>query len=74
MPLPDTRQDLEDVGYKYSGSGVCRGCGMLMQWFDTPRGKKMPFSVVAGHEDSDPEIIEPHWGVCTKQAQFRREK
>jgi len=74
MALPDTRDTLESVGYKYSGDSRCRGCGENMLWFDTPRGKKMPMSVVSGTEDDDPQKLEPHWTVCPKRDQFRSKK
>jgi hypothetical protein len=60
MAIPDTRDGLESVGYKYTGSSACRGCGAELHWYDTPRGKKMPLSVVSGSEDEDPEKLEFH--------------
>ena len=29
-PLPQTRNELESLGYQYSGEGHCRGCGVLL--------------------------------------------
>lgn len=60
MAIPDTRDGLESVDYQYSGSSTCRRCGTEIQWFVTPKGKRMPMSVVSGTENDDPERLEFH--------------
>jgi len=70
MAIPNNRKDLEELGYVYTGEGLCRGCGAPMSWYTTPKGKKMPMSFV--DDDGEIEIIEPHWGVCPKAKDFRK--
>jgi len=70
MPVPDNRTDLEMMGYRYDGSGFCRGCGASLQWFVTPNGKKMPMSVQ--NETEEKETLEVHWSVCPKAKDFRK--
>lgn len=75
MPdFPNTRAQLEAAGYRFSGESNCRGCGEPMLWFETPRGKKLPMSVVAGTEDRDHRILEPHWKSCSEADSFRKKK
>jgi hypothetical protein len=74
MAIPDTRDGLESLGYKYTGSSACRGCGAEMQWFETPRGKKMPMSAVSGTEDDESQKLEAHWTVCPNAKDFRKKK
>jgi hypothetical protein len=74
MPLPNTRADLEAIGYKYDGESHCRGCGVLMLWFTTPNGKKMPMTIVPGTENDDHRTLTCHFGNCPNAAQFRKPK
>jgi hypothetical protein len=74
VAIPDNRDDLEKLGYKYTGSSACRGCGADMQWFLTPRGKKMPLSAIPGTEDDDSQKLQVHWEVCPEKDKFRSGK
>lgn len=81
MPLPNTRDELEHLGYKYSGESPCLACGALIKWFITPninpktgRNNKMPMTIIPGTEDQDPQLLECHFGKCPNAAQFRRPK
>lgn len=67
MAVPDTRDGLESVGYEYTGSGICRGCGIELHFFRTPRGKTMPMSPIPGTEDEDPQRLECHIGKCPNE-------
>ena len=40
----------------------CRGCGALIYWIKTKKGKNMPV-------DADGQ---PHWATCEKADTFRR--
>jgi hypothetical protein len=66
MAIPDNRKDLESFGYSKLGDSHCSGCGDPIEWWETPRKKKMPFTV---KEDGS---LVPHWATCTKADQFRR--
>lgn len=76
MPIPNTRPDLEALGYKYMGEGRCRGCGAVILWFETPRNKRMPMSLQKEEFQTDPntDFLESHHAVCPKVEQFRRPK
>jgi hypothetical protein len=74
MSLPQTRDGLESIGYKYDGESHCRGCGVLMLWFVTPNLKKMPMTIIPGSEDQDPQLLECHFGRCPKAELFRKPK
>jgi hypothetical protein len=62
MPFPTTIEELKEQGYKFDGDGTCRGCGTAIEWWTTPRGKKMP---------TDYGTATPHWSTCTNAEEFR---
>ncbi len=68
MPLPETLSELAALGYRRDSVGTCRGCGMTMLWFITPKNARMPFALKAGTVDQ----YVPHWANCPKADQFRR--
>lgn len=60
------------MGYRYNGESHCRGCGATILWFVSPNKKNMPFNVIPGTENEDPQKLECHFGRCTSAAQFRQ--
>jgi hypothetical protein len=81
MPIPTKKEDLEAMGYVFDNDGVCRGCGQPIEWWITPKDKKMPMSVVDVKDETKafPQPIlrierVPHWGVCPNADDFRRRK
>ena len=72
MAVPNTRRGLEAEGYTYSGEGTCRGCGCVLLWFDTPRGKKMPMEIVEGTEDDAERTLACHFERCPQGNEFRK--
>jgi hypothetical protein len=80
MAIPTQKADLESMGYVFDNEGACRGCGERIEWWITPKGKKMPMSVQAVRRDGtdkpyDPVIRYdriPHFDVCSKTEDFRR--
>lgn len=79
--LPQTRDGLTSLGYRYDGESHCRGCGVLMLWFTTPnidpktgKNKKMPMTIIPGSEHEDPQLLECHFGRCKNADQFRKKK
>ncbi len=62
-----TSDDLTTAGYRYEGTGTCKGekCGQLIQWWRTPKGKAIPL---------DPDTKEPHFSTCPDAEQFRKKK
>ena len=66
MAFPETLDELKAAGYVLDGYGNCWGCGAIIQWFKTPRGKRMPMDV-----DADGNA-EPHWATCPNAKDFRK--
>jgi len=62
MSFPTTLQELKDAGYKWEGESQCRSCGARIEWWLTPRGKKMP---------TDHGTATPHWSTCPDADQHR---
>lgn len=85
MAIPEKLEDLKAMGYVFDNEGTCRGCGEPIEWFITPRGKKMPMSVIPLDAKGEPIIgasvvpvkeyvRRPHWSNCPNAADFRRSK
>ena len=66
MPFPETIDELKAAGYKFLNDSNCRGCGFAIEWWETPKGKKMPMDVLADG------TCESHWGTCPKAKEFRK--
>jgi hypothetical protein len=73
MPLPTSRRDLESFGYSKTNDSHCSGCGAEIEWWVTPRGKKMPF-IVTTNLALSLEVLTPHFADCPKVKDFRRPK
>lgn len=76
--IPEGKKDLELMGYVFDNEAHCRGCGEPIEWWITPRGKKMPMTVQEVRERDSPicPVKEyrrvPHWAVCPQAADFRK--
>lgn len=76
--IPTGKADLESLGYVFDNEAYCRGCGQPIEWWITPKGKKMPMSVKEVRERDSPiapikEIQRiPHWSDCPKADSFRK--
>jgi hypothetical protein len=78
MPLPEKREDLVAMGYVFDNEAHCRGCGEAIEWWITPKGKKMPMSVkeVKKEENGffapvEKLILIPHWTTCPNADDFK---
>lgn len=67
MPFPKTLDELKAAGYRFDGHSNCRGCADIIEWWITPRGKRMPMDVQVDGS------VKSHWVTCPKAADFRRE-
>jgi hypothetical protein len=67
MAFPKTLEELKAAGYKYNGDGTCRSrkCEARIEWWITPRGKKIPLDI-----DGKGNIT-PHWSTCPAVKDFR---
>ena len=74
MPLATARVDLIAFGYVklidiQAGEAHCSACNAPIEWWGTPRGKKMPFRVTMVE---GVERLIPHFSDCPKATSFRR--
>jgi len=67
MGFPTKAEEMEPAGYKLNGFGTCRGCGEKMEWYISPRGKKIPMNVMPN--PSSPAVA--HWTTCKESPLFR---
>lgn len=72
MPFPQTFKELRDAGYRFDEHGTCRGedCGAEIEWWITPKGKKMPFNLMS---DGDSPAVSHH-STCPNADDFRRNR
>lgn len=64
------------------GRSACRDCGALIEWRETPAGKRMPLNAdvvpVLTEHDTSRRLIEifdssdTHWATCPGAARFKR--
>jgi hypothetical protein len=74
MKFPATSDQLKAEGYVYDNDANCRGCGEPIEWWITPKGKKMPMTVkkTATILHATADVREPHWASCPKSGDFRK--
>ena len=79
MAIPTKKEDLIALGWLFDNDAQCRGCGMPIEWWITPNGKKMPMTVKEVKDESRafPQPILrleriPHWSDCPKADSFRK--
>jgi len=63
MSIPETEAGLKARGYSYDNTGQCRYCKRTIEWWITPRGKKMPVSVTI--EKNSQQTRKAHFDDCT---------
>lgn len=68
MPFPQTRDTLIAAGYKFENHSVCRGCKQEIEWYTTPKGKKMPFDLMPQGDSK----VTAHWATCPEAESFRK--
>ena len=81
MAIPTKKEDLEALGYLFDNDARCRACGVPIEWWITPNGKKMPMSVREVKDESKafPQPVLrleriPHFSDCPNAADFRSKK
>jgi hypothetical protein len=67
MPFPQTREALQQASYRFDNHANCRGCKADVEWWFTPRGKKMPFDLMP----NDDSAAVAHWSTCPNADDFR---
>ncbi len=68
MPFPATRDALMQAGYRFDNHSVCRGCRREIEWWFTPKEKKIPFDLM--QTGSSPAVA--HFATCPDVESFRR--
>ena len=70
MGFPATRDQLKESGYRFDNHAKCRGegCDQEVEWWITPRGKKMPFNLMLNGDS--PAVA--HFVTCPASEEFRR--
>jgi hypothetical protein len=68
MPFSRTRDEMVANGYKFSNHSRCKGCMVEIEWWETPRGKKMPFLLMP--EGTSP--AKTHFADCPDADLFRK--
>lgn len=67
MAFPKNLEEMKSFGYIFSDNAVCRGCGADIEFWETPRGKKIPMNVM---ERGSSEAV-AHFATCSDAASFR---
>lgn len=67
MPFPQTFAAMQAAGYRFENHAKCRGCKADIEWWITPKGKKMPMDLMP----KDDSLAVPHWSSCPEAGQFR---
>lgn len=67
MPFPKNRDELVAGSYVFSNHATCRGCQEQIEWWTTPRAKKMPFNLM---QNGDSPAVSHH-STCPKVDLFR---
>lgn len=65
MGFPKTLEEMTAQGYKHEGTANCRACNAPLEWWLTPKGKKIPM---------DHGTATAHWSTCPNAQDFRRPK
>ena len=65
MAFPKTLDELRTTGYKHTGLANCRACGEPIEWWETPKAKRIPMN----HGTAV-----PHWSTCPNADDFRKPK
>ena len=67
MPFPKTFTEMQQAGYKFDGHARCKGCQEEIEFWITPRAKKIPMNLMP-NPDSE---AKSHWSTCKDADLFR---
>ena len=70
MPFPKDLDELKAEGYAFSNHGTCRGCYADIEWWQTPKGSKIPMDPM--DRGSSPAVA--HFSTCPNREEFRKER
>jgi hypothetical protein len=69
MSFPETRELMQEAGYKRLYYTRCRGCRGPMEWWVTPNQKRIPMNPMAWPHS--PAVS--HFATCPKADDFRKQ-
>jgi hypothetical protein len=70
MPFPKTLDELTAAGYVFLDHATCRSCGEDIEFWQTPRGKKMPMNPMNKGTDE----AKSHFATCPDAPLFRNQR
>ena len=68
-PFPRTLAELEAAGYTRNCYTRCRGCGEAIEFWNTPKGGRIPMETMPTPESR----AEAHFATCPHAAEFRKQ-
>lgn len=68
MPFPQTFDGMQAAGYRFDNHARCRACKEDIEWWTTPRGKKIPMNLMP---NPDSKAIS-HFSTCSDAPLFRK--
>jgi hypothetical protein len=63
MAFPKTIDEMREANYRFEGDAQCKACHADIEWWTTPKGKKIPMN----HGTAI-----PHWSTCPRAEDFRK--
>jgi hypothetical protein len=74
--LPEKREDLVALGYEYLGDGRCSKCQEVIEWWQTPKGKRTPMRVFEERDSIGKTgfFRRSHFADCPFADSFRKAK
>ena len=76
MPVPATREELMEAGWRYCNNGRCKGCGAEIEWWRSFKNKAAPMTVL-DPVLRDGQLVylrQSHFIDCPAKDQFRKAK
>lgn len=67
MPFPKTFEEMKKQGYRFDNHARCKGCQEEIEWWISPRGKKIPMNLMPNATSE----AKAHWATCTEADLFR---
>jgi hypothetical protein len=69
MAFPSNLAEMKTFGYKFLDYAVCRECGSDIEFWLTPRGKKIPMDPMT----RDADKATAHFATCPDAPLFRKD-
>ena len=65
-------------GFRYDSNGICPRCSELVEWWYSPSGLKVPFTVIKSRDYVTGEVNEDrhvnHLTLCSYARELRKKK